>query len=251
MHITQIPYKLCLIFITITLSLQTIKANYLQITIGNSLIKNYIIVDSTFKGYGIFANIALERSDYGEIQNFSIQNPNYYQKTFSFSLIENSIPAKIGFYTENLTVFLSTRIDILTLTNQYINIHYGIGTILDIKENLSILSEIDNINILLNETKIKATLKYRDNFFKNLEISFQKQIIYHFTIEMLGEVRVLEINNFGLNLGAGYSLNFLGNNLYPYKILLRITLPNNFELLNTTKLSEAFIDTSISLIYNY
>ena len=253
MPTTQIPCKILLISLILLVQTlnQTTKANHIKITLGTSTVKNYTTLGISFKNYGILANLQLERIDYGELQNYTILNPNYYQKTTSFNLTETSIPLKLGLYNKTLSAFISANLNVITLTNHNVYFYYGIGAILNLTKNLSISTEIDNVNITLNETKLKTTLTYKDDFFKNLEISFHKETTLSPSIEFTGEVNILEINNFGLNLGAGYTLNFLSTHLHPYKLILKIIFPNQIEILNLTKFSNTFLDTSISLIYNF
>lgn len=224
--------------------------NFFSITSGISSFHKYLSIEGGINK--IFVGKAnVKFLDYGEIQNYSVINSEYYIKTLSFKLSEITIDSSFGVSFNNIIPFIILKASIVNAITQDIALYYGLGLAASYKDEIYTEIEIRDINIFLNDFRVSLFLSYSNSFFKELSLRLSKDTISMPTFEIMSEVEVLNLGDSRVNLGVGYTSGFGNFSLLPYIMVVRLLLPLGFEVLSKTKFSTSLLDTSVSLKYKF
>lgn len=220
-----------------------------EVSGGWSFLRKCVALAGAFRACGLVGSVGIEISDYGEMREYLVLNPEYYVEVCSFNVFEVSGSGEVGVQFHSAVFYASVRMSLLSALTQFISVYYGAGVAVDFGNGVNILAKVSDVNLMLGEMKFVVCLSYTNELFRNLLVSFSKDTASQPSLEVFSEVKVFSEGWIGLNLGGGTKLNFTGAPLYPYKVLIRVTFFSEYEVYSVLRFSENLVESGVGLVY--
>lgn len=243
MLITRILCSILLIILPIL----GFSKNYIGLSSTLSEIRNSIGLDFYLEPKPVISKFSIVVSDYGEFKNFKVYE-NFYSEETNIRLYEIQTYGEIGVCLENLKFSTLLEMEVFNLSTYKFNFYYGVGVGVIIG-NFYIETKIRNLNLFLSTFCFETKLSITNDFLEDFYIYFTKENITYPSVGVYSEIKLVEMDWFKLNLGAGVSVNF-ESSLLPYKLKLKLCL-TDYELSSFFKFSQYLVETGIEVSYSF